>query len=1045
MASISQKIPNLLGGISQQPDPIKLPGQVVDALNVSLDPTFGCKKRPPIKFLAQLSTTIPSDAKWFPIFRDEAERYVSCVYQNGDGTASLKVWNADTGVEQTVTSYGSALDYLVASSNQSIHPLTINDYTMIGNSEKVVTMSGAEEDTTAEALLIINEVGYNTTYAVDFVKSDNNQRVKRYRAKKLAISPGSFEVTGDNGACSLTGNESFVKSGSNGQAGLGFSIVSNCQPTLVTTHVPGVYYPTAVTASGTGNFGDPNSYGAGSYLYADINGSTSAGSISVRVEVRVNGSNESNNSFAYSSASVTSYTTSGSSNWRTGMGFSSSGFSVSVTNVQQGESGENYSYKSSYTTEVRLNSPGSDWRVGDSVTAEINSGTANAKTFTITVEEETFGYGHVLEDTVSILTPVDSNDGTLDIQTIIDDLVLEIEAIGTAGGGTAKYSTETIGNVIKLTRTDSGDFNLQTRGGTTNNAIYAVKGEVSDISKLPAQCLSGTTLKIRNTAEATADDYYVQFETVVGEIPGTGTWTETVKPGITTDLNFSTMPQVLIREADGTFSFRPLSKSAQIEANGGTELPEEDYIYWSPRAVGDKFTNPNPTFVGATIQDMFFYMNRLGFLSGSAVIMSQPGDYYNFFNGSAIAASDADPIDLTASSTKPSTLKRALGTSKGLLLFAENAQFLLGTSDIAFGPSTVKITEISNYAYTSSVAPLESGISIMFSTEAETYSKVFEMAIDSIDSRPLVAENTRIIPELIPPDLKIATSSPNNSFVCFGRGDNELFVFKFFNEGNNRTIAGWSRWLFPGDIGLFEFTHDTGFVVTYNTETTSYSLGKLEFLDDPDTAPISIFGRRFVPRMDNYLYDSDVTVTVETATTKRIAFPAGFYHTGYKVYLLDASQGNSIQYFEFDVQVSSGVYYIVVPNRLVATSFLVGLGYEMQVKLPSFYVTQDKRSDRKNVPVVENVYIDMHLSGSLSVLLERVGYDDRTVQIEQPSGDIYLANAPAIVEVDTKPIPVYCRGSQSSLTITASSPLPVSLSSYSWEGHYNNRGIQSLS
>ena len=28
MAAVSQKISNLLGGVSQQPDPIKLPGQV---------------------------------------------------------------------------------------------------------------------------------------------------------------------------------------------------------------------------------------------------------------------------------------------------------------------------------------------------------------------------------------------------------------------------------------------------------------------------------------------------------------------------------------------------------------------------------------------------------------------------------------------------------------------------------------------------------------------------------------------------------------------------------------------------------------------------------------------------------------------------------------------------------------------------------------------------------------------------------------------------------------------------------------------------------
>lgn len=1050
MAAISQKIPNLLGGISQQPDPVKLAGQVVDACNVSLDPTFGCKKRPPIKFLGQLATDIPVDAFWFPIFRDSFERYVGCIYQNTNGTASIRVFNAETSVEETVNIYGSAADYLITDSRKSLHQLTINDYTMICNGEKVVTMSGSGVAAVEEALVVVNEVGYNTTYGIDFLETTNNQKVKQYRAAKLSISPGSFEVTGDNGACSLSGNQNFVLNGSGNKTGLGFSIITNCTPTLVTTTIPGTVYPTAVSyVAGSMRalgFGGPNIYGAGSYVYVNKSTSTSAGTINIRIEARVIGDDTGNNDFAFSSASVTSYTAN-STSWFVGLRFGVQNYNNTnpahaifrVSSVQRGPSGNNYEYKSVYDSQVRLNSSGTNWRVGDSVNA-----TVNGKTYTVTVEEDRFGYGYDALHSASFTTPVDSSSsGPLDVNTIVQGLESDILAI-TDSSGNQEYSVDTIGNVMRIVRTDSAGFNIQCRGGTTNNALYGVKSEVADISRLPAQCIPGVTLKIRNTSEAAADDYFVVFEGSEGEIPGTGTWIETVKPGIVTDINASTMPHVLIREADGNFTFRSLSKSAQIEANGGVELPEEDYLFWAGRLVGDTVTNPDPSFVGDTIKDMFFYMNRLGLLSGSDVIMSQPSDYYNFFSGSAISASDADPIDLTASSTKPSSLKSALGTSKGLLLFAENAQFLMGTSDIAFGPATVKITEIANYAYTSHVRPVESGVSVIFSTEADTYSKVFEMAVDSLNNRPLVAENTRIIPELIPPDLMIAASSPNNSFICFGTGDQTLYTFKFYNEGNNRTIAGWSRWVLPGDIKLFEFTHDTAFVVMYNKTNSSHTIGRLEFLDDPDTSPISVHGRKFVPRMDNYLFDSDITETTVDSLTTRLTFPSGFYVEDSPVYLLDAAQGNAIQYFAYSASTDGTNYYIDVPTLQVEGAYLLGLGYQMKIELPSFYVVEDKRSDRRNIPVVENVYLDMHLSGSLDVLLKRVGYDDRTLSIEQPSADIYLANDPAITDVRTQPLPVFCRGSQASLVITADSPLPVSLSSYSWEGHYNNRGIQSI-
>ena len=241
------------------------------------------------------------------------------------------------------------------------------------------------------------------------------------------------------------------------------------------------------------------------------------------------------------------------------------------------------------------------------------------------------------------------------------------------------------------------------------------------------------------------------------------------------------------------------------------------------------------------------------------MILSQPGDYFNFFVGSAIAVSDADPIDMTASSTKPATLKAALGTPKGLLLFAENSQFLLSTSDAAFGPSTVKLAELSNFSYSSDVRPLETGVSVLFATEADTFSKVYEMAVDSIDNRPLVSENTRIVPEYIPPDLTLSSSSPNNSLCIYGNDSETLWTFKFFNSGTERSLAGWSKWIMPTNVKLVSFDHDTGYIVCDNND--KIVLLKLEMLDDPKTSPISAFGYKFTPRLDHSLLKSQVTVT----------------------------------------------------------------------------------------------------------------------------------------------------------------------------------------
>ena len=103
MASVTQQIPNYLGGVSNQPDNKKLQGQVTACTNAYPDPTFGLTKRPGFKFMAQLanattggtaySGTSLDNAKWFYINRDADERYIGAIV--GSATASdIHIWNA---------------------------------------------------------------------------------------------------------------------------------------------------------------------------------------------------------------------------------------------------------------------------------------------------------------------------------------------------------------------------------------------------------------------------------------------------------------------------------------------------------------------------------------------------------------------------------------------------------------------------------------------------------------------------------------------------------------------------------------------------------------------------------------------------------------------------------------------------------------------------------------------------------------------------------------------------------------------------------------
>ena len=128
MASVTQLVPTLTGGVSQQPDELKVPGQVNVANNVLPDVTHGLLKRPGGKFIKSLSDgTLNSyeTGKWFHYYRDEDEQYIGQVIRrkNADGTShaddgKIRMWRCSDGFEMTVN--GNGMSYLIHSNDEAI-------------------------------------------------------------------------------------------------------------------------------------------------------------------------------------------------------------------------------------------------------------------------------------------------------------------------------------------------------------------------------------------------------------------------------------------------------------------------------------------------------------------------------------------------------------------------------------------------------------------------------------------------------------------------------------------------------------------------------------------------------------------------------------------------------------------------------------------------------------------------------------------------------------------------------------------------------------
>jgi hypothetical protein len=167
----------------------------------------------------------------------------------------------------------------------------------------------------------------------------------------------------------------------------------------------------------------------------------------------------------------------------------------------------------------------------------------------------------------SYTTPVTTSTTTpqLNVDDIVSNLVSSINA-------NVAYVAQGIGNIIHIKRANDADFAITARGGNTGTSIDSYKGSVTSVGQLPKQFINNLKIKVSGSAETGSDDYWVIFKTSDNTSSGTGTWEETVAPGVVFDFNEETMPHVIIREANGTFTYRQLDEASATGSTGSTSV-----------------------------------------------------------------------------------------------------------------------------------------------------------------------------------------------------------------------------------------------------------------------------------------------------------------------------------------------------------------------------------------------------------------------------------------------------------------------------------------
>jgi hypothetical protein len=813
---------------------------------------------------------------------------------------------------------------------------------------------------------------------------------------------------------------------------------------------------------------------------------------------------------------------------------------------------------------------------------------AYSSTYTIKIDGVSFVF-----NTPQTVTPPQPY---LNVEDIVNSLVSSINA-------NANYVATGIGNVIHIRRANNADFAVEAKGGNVGTSIEAFKGKVTAVGQLPRQFINDLKLKVDSSAETGTDDYWVIFKTSNNTSTGSGSWEETVGPSVITDFDEETMPHAIIREANGTFTYRQLDQasvpapgptsvsgiptavsvtsatsgghvvSEQFDVTGGTGLnlilnvekiktvstnttfaaASTSYIYqvtpstwhwfsnniqigitasnanlvigskvyvvngafsiisnqlragyivtesttgvidtisiaksgqgytasnvvtslsgdtftittvgtaslngddlasnfWKFREVGDDDTNPMPTFVGYPIDCISFYKNRLVFTARQNIICSEAGSYFNFFASTIITIVDSDPIDISAGSLKPIQLKHAVSAPTGLLLFGDNAQYILETRTEAFSSKTAEVNLLGGFNQTDRISPVDIGETYLFLEEGTKASSIYEFNVkDNIGGKPAALELTRALPTYIPAaiqDMK-ASQSAGTLAILSEQEPNSFYLWRWFGFGETR-VSSWFRWILPGTITFFAFEHDILFVVT--KQGSNYVLSKISLLTDTPAPSLLFEGNYLDVRLDLFDYNPTIIYDAPTDLT-RISFKEGFENANEQPVLIYLDPENAgffeEQVLQFDNTKPAGQkYFLTVSGNQSTSKFALGYKYEALAQLPAFYYTKDGArgiKDTLNVPRIHRIKVNSVNSGPYKAIVRAQGRSIFSLELPQIVANNYPANQIPIIRNAQSTIPIMAKGDQFEFELIADSPFQTAFTSLDWEGTYDNKGIK---
>lgn len=647
---------------------------------------------------------------------------------------------------------------------------------------------------------------------------------------------------------------------------------------------------------------------------------------------------------------------------------------------------------------------------------------------------------------------------TTENTTSIDDILNGLKALIDASG--AGYTTTVYKTSLEINK--STTFKLVVGDSVNNTLMNSYQDDCLNIALLAKPSKPDRYVTILNT-NAAEDDFYLRFDEDKGD------WEETLKPGLSPGLDASTMPHRL---------FYRLDEQSNSYKWFFEQCPFED------RLVGDDESNPQPSFIGKPIKASFFYNNRMGLLSYENVNLSRDRKVFNFYAESQLAALDTDNVDLSAASTRPVDLFDVVVKQQGIILFGTRQQFFLSSPDNGvLTPSNCVIKPISNYELSPQISPEDLGTTVAMVSQTPDFSKLHLLQGNGLEVDAIVLDISKVVSGWLPTVHQMAVS-PQNSFVALVPKDSsDIYLYRFYNDGQEDKMQAWQRWNLPGAIKIIQIIDDIVYLIVESNGIHSASILSLNELDNSSYRLSDKSLTAAAPAIDylskplEVVYDEEndntrlyikfpfivgktpaaiVTlptngVEVQTASTYKSLFTEVYTPTP-QAEVLAADPG----YYQVpEVGIDDlGTFFKVSGNWLDynnnnedTNGIAVGYAYDFEATLPTFYYKLPNKNGEADYTAYLNVNrlkFSVGKTGAIRFKLKSKGRDEWDNVQPVINTDYYPADTEVIVKEQLFTLPINQRNTNFQVKVTSDLPFPVSLISLMWEGQYSPRFYRRL-